>query len=633
VLVVRIPLSTPCRFHSFISSHTTLFLPAFLPSLHRSRQAKEYQARKNITPVDGDVIAVSDVEGHTGEVDPMHYILPNGTSVPATEMSEQDWYLPRWQTAPFIHKAFVNENIRYNPKGNYTTKTPRSKLLSHVVATGKAIVSEFYTAPYGYSNSTNPDSAFLATLRGFQAGLETPYHGDPMTDLYIPIFDTVDEASRKVVGIMSSLVHWKSFFRNVLPDSIHGINAVLEYNCKGDWQANEHFAANDANKDGHRRLREQETGSGSNTRRREQTISIPNINYQDYANIRDSIMLDAETPTSSKLDAETPITETPTTTMPTSAAIAAPTAATNVPTPAPTEATVSATGNPTVTLQYEVPTVSVDSSTANPTGTTTTTESATSESKYSYVTTEPQEIKGDPKAFTVVIAGVEAYAVGHGDLHEREFSQYRRDGFYVKQFKMKDGTFMGVPIDESCAYELHVYPSKQFYDQYVNNDPWIITMVIAFVFLFAIAVFWVYNIMVEARQKKILRKATQTTALVSTLFPKNVRDRLLQDEQNGGAKGADKYGFGTKSRLKGFVAGETNDEVNDTSAAPIADLFPHCTVFFGDIAGFTAWSSTREPSQVFTLLQNLYQAFDSIAKKRGVFKVETIGDCYMYVIR
>lgn len=52
---------------------------------------------------------------------------------------------------------------------------------------------------------------------------------------------------------------------------------------------------------------------------------------------------------------------------------------------------------------------------------------------------------------------------------------------------------------------------------------------------------------------------------------------------------------------------------------------------FADIAGFTAWSSEREPSQVFRLLETIYSAFDSIAKRLGVFKVETIGDCYVAV--
>jgi class 3 adenylate cyclase len=52
---------------------------------------------------------------------------------------------------------------------------------------------------------------------------------------------------------------------------------------------------------------------------------------------------------------------------------------------------------------------------------------------------------------------------------------------------------------------------------------------------------------------------------------------------------------------------------------------------FADIAGFTAWSSVREPSQVFTLLEALYRSFDEIAKRRRVFKVETVGDCYVAV--
>ena len=52
---------------------------------------------------------------------------------------------------------------------------------------------------------------------------------------------------------------------------------------------------------------------------------------------------------------------------------------------------------------------------------------------------------------------------------------------------------------------------------------------------------------------------------------------------------------------------------------------------FGDLVGFTAWSSGREPSQVFNLLETIYYSFDALAHKRKVFKVETIGDCYVAV--
>jgi class 3 adenylate cyclase len=54
---------------------------------------------------------------------------------------------------------------------------------------------------------------------------------------------------------------------------------------------------------------------------------------------------------------------------------------------------------------------------------------------------------------------------------------------------------------------------------------------------------------------------------------------------------------------------------------PIADLFPACTVLFADIAGFTAWSSERDPTQVFLLLGAIYSAFDKAARRRKVFKV------------
>jgi Adenylate and Guanylate cyclase catalytic domain len=39
--------------------------------------------------------------------------------------------------------------------------------------------------------------------------------------------------------------------------------------------------------------------------------------------------------------------------------------------------------------------------------------------------------------------------------------------------------------------------------------------------------------------------------------------------------------------------------------------------------------SVRDPYQVFTLLETIYGAFDKVAHRRKVFKVETIGDSYV----
>jgi class 3 adenylate cyclase len=92
-----------------------------------------------------------------------------------------------------------------------------------------------------------------------------------------------------------------------------------------------------------------------------------------------------------------------------------------------------------------------------------------------------------------------------------------------------------------------------------------------------------------------------------------------QNDRMAATKGAQLLGQNRK--LKTFLNKE--NEVHDESQT-IADLFPECTVFYADIAGFTAWSSTREPAQVFMLLQSVYGAFDRMAKRRRVFKV---GPC------
>ena len=110
--------------------------------------------------------------------------------------------------------------------------------------------------------------------------------------------------------------------------------------------------------------------------------------------------------------------------------------------------------------------------------------------------------------------------------------------------------------------------------------------------------------------------AARSNAIVTSLFPAQIKDRLLADD---------------KSKLKSFLAtgseedGENDDMMNIEKSKPIADLFTDTTIMFADIVGFTAWSSAREPSQVFTLLETVYHAFDEISSKYGAFKIETVG--------
>lgn len=57
---------------------------------------------------------------------------------------------------------------------------------------------------------------------------------------------------------------------------------------------------------------------------------------------------------------------------------------------------------------------------------------------------------------------------------------------------------------------------------------------------------------------------------------------------------------------------------DEEDSMAIADVYKNCTVQFCDIVGFTKWSSTREPKQVFRLLETLYKSYDRAAKHYGV---------------
>ncbi|KAF5831275.1 nucleotide cyclase, partial [Dunaliella salina] len=60
-----------------------------------------------------------------------------------------------------------------------------------------------------------------------------------------------------------------------------------------------------------------------------------------------------------------------------------------------------------------------------------------------------------------------------------------------------------------------------------------------------------------------------------------------------------------------------------------AERHEQVTVLFADIVGFTTLSDQLHPSEVMTLLCDLYKGYDERAVELGLYTVDTIGDCYM----
>ncbi|GAX14200.1 hypothetical protein FisN_20Hh177 [Fistulifera solaris] len=240
------------------------------------------------------------------------------------------------------------------------------------------------------------------------------------------------------------------------------------------------------------------------------------------------------------------------------------------------------------------------------------------------------------QSFSYALDGKSATYLGAGDMHD---TRYNHMETIIPFFSVKDASeeeaLKNTP--GHCLYYLHIYPTKEYEDRYDTTNPIKATTVLVFAFAFMITAFLMYDCFVVRRNRKLLNAMTRTNAIVSSLFPSNVRDRIFADAKEDREE---KKALNGKSRLKTFLSGNDDDDLDDDvdeddkymyKTKPIADLFPETTVLFADLAGFTAWSSMREPTQVFILLETIYKAMDDIAKARRVFKVETVGDCYVAV--
>ena len=61
----------------------------------------------------------------------------------------------------------------------------------------------------------------------------------------------------------------------------------------------------------------------------------------------------------------------------------------------------------------------------------------------------------------------------------------------------------------------------------------------------------------------------------------------------------------------------------------IAETYYNVTIIYADICGFTAYSSNRNPKKVVSMLSKLFTNFDKKCAELQMYKVYTIGDCYV----
>jgi len=206
--------------------------------------------------------------------------------------------------------------------------------------------------------------------------------------------------------------------------------------------------------------------------------------------------------------------------------------------------------------------------------------------------------------FTYQINGPSVEYLGRGDMHDLAYEDHgiTSNFFNLRSFAVGSSMYSGPPLDsEFCPFQLRVYPSDDMYNNYATNDPIIFTVAAVMIFVFTSLIFCLYDCTVQRRQRLVLNMAEKSTAIVSSLFPEQVREQLaeavvskMKKHQKAGLTANQQ----SQRRMQTFLEEgdladkegfDENTAANSSSpsALPIASLYPETTVMFADIAGMS----------------------------------------------
>ena len=198
------------------------------------------------------------------------------------------------------------------------------------------------------------------------------------------------------------------------------------------------------------------------------------------------------------------------------------------------------------------------------------------------------------QSFTYKILGLTAVFMGEGDIHDHALDEGDRlyDSFEFAPFS----TLERGGEHRFCHYSGHIYSSQEWKSKFYTNEPIVYAMAVVACFAMTTIIFLIYDLLVQRRQDMVMASAKKTNAIVTSLFPENVRDRLLQDINNDEKKGKDdqankRGSWADPSNAFATSANKRGDEITSEKifgSKPIADLFPATTIMFADMVGFTA---------------------------------------------
>ena len=178
------------------------------------------------------------------------------------------------------------------------------------------------------------------------------------------------------------------------------------------------------------------------------------------------------------------------------------------------------------------------------------------------------------EAFSFEITGLEVKFLGDDALQDKAFEDmgytdsFAQASAHEMYYDTKDDTG-DHGVEGICLYNISVYPTQAFKDEHVSLQSVAFAAVVVAVFLVTSFLFFLFERFVRRKLERVTKVALKQNVIVSSLFPKNVQDKLLSE-------GVQHERMGTAG-IKNFLtaqqeSGLTNRELM-VSSKPIAGKY------------------------------------------------------------
>lgn len=172
------------------------------------------------------------------------------------------------------------------------------------------------------------------------------------------------------------------------------------------------------------------------------------------------------------------------------------------------------------------------------------------------------------QSFTYLLEGPDAIFVSDSDLHE---DKYDPMSVFVDFALHSHPNFTMTP--GHCQFSMSIYPTERFQAHYDTHTPEFFALVLAISFILVAIVFWRFDLSVALRNHRLLVTTARSNAIVSSLFPGKLRDRLI-NEGNDDSRLARRSSKWRRPAGEAFVG----DKGYSTGSKPLADIYLETTV-------------------------------------------------------